>query len=427
MRVLFAIMPSPTHLHPFVPLAWALQGAGHDVRVAGHPDMAGTITDAGLTAVALGDRVDLTAAVDGCVADERLDRIIDPLVDPAEAGLWKVIRSMLMSPFWMHYPRETPGAGERPFTDELIRFARAWKPDLVLWDPMCFAGAIAARACGAAHARLLWGPDYFAWTRAKFLELLDTQGVEPHEDLMADMMEPTLRRLGIAFDEDLLVGQWSVDPMPIEMRLPVDLDYVSVRRVPYTGAQAVPGWLQEHPKRPRVCLTLGVSTRAFFSKESQLPMAELLGIVADMDVEMVATLNADQLASVDRVPDNVRTVDYVPLNQLLPSCSAIIHHGSGGTFAAAVANKVPQLIGARATGQSMDIARYVADRGAGLVGPDIASQDFSAADVKEKLTRLLENPSFQSGADALHKEFQAMPSPNEIVPDLERLTAQHHA
>jgi L-rhodinosyltransferase/glycosyltransferase len=428
MRVLFAVMPSPTHLHPFVPLAWALQGAGHDVCVASHPDMAGTITEAGLTAVALGDPVDLGGAVDACAADQRLDPVIDPLVDPAEAGLWKVIRNVLMSPFWMHYHAGAPRPGENPFTDALVSFARNWEPDLVLWDPMCFAGAIAARASGAAHARLLWAPDYFAWTRSKYRTwLADPTAGQPREDLMADLMAPTLERFGLAFGEDLLVGQWSLDPMPADMRLPVDHEYIPVRRVPYTGAQTVPEWLHERPRTTRVCLSLGVSTRTFFGKDSKLPMAELFDAVAGMDVEMVATLNADQLASVRHVPGNIRTVDYVPLNQLLPSCSAIIHHGSGGTFAAAVAHRTPQLVASRPTGQSMDIARFVEKRGAGLVATDLESDDFSASEMRDQLERILREPSFQAGADALRDEIARMPSPNDVVPVLEELTARHRS
>lgn len=39
MRVLFAVWPAVPHLYPAVPLAWALQGAGHEVSVASHADL----------------------------------------------------------------------------------------------------------------------------------------------------------------------------------------------------------------------------------------------------------------------------------------------------------------------------------------------------------------------------------------------------
>jgi hypothetical protein len=46
----------------------------------------------------------------------------------------------------------------------------------------------------------------------------------------------------------------------------------------------------------------------------------------------------------DRLPPEVRWFAYVPLRQLLPRSSAILHHGGIGTVAAALAAGIPQLI-----------------------------------------------------------------------------------
>lgn len=54
MRVLFTVWPLPAHLYPMLPLAWALQGAGHEVCIASHPALTDVITSAGFPAVALG-------------------------------------------------------------------------------------------------------------------------------------------------------------------------------------------------------------------------------------------------------------------------------------------------------------------------------------------------------------------------------------
>ncbi|MDQ0988734.1 UDP:flavonoid glycosyltransferase YjiC (YdhE family) [Streptomyces sp. V2I9] len=45
--------------------------------------------------------------------------------------------------------------------------------------------------------------------------------------------------------------------------------------------------------------------------------------------------------------------------------------------------------------------------------------------VRESLVRLLEDPAFREGAAALRKDVLAAPSPNEVVPVLEELTARH--
>lgn len=283
------------------------------------------------------------------------------------------------------------------------------------------AAPIAARVSGAAHARLVWGMDNVAVIHDRTKrELADPQS-ELTEHPWLSWFGPMLERYGFELDDEMLLGQWTLDLTQSRMRHPLDLTHIPVRRVPYTGAAALPEWLHARPERPRAVLTLGVSRRKIFGRYSGFPMREFFESVSALDVEVVATLNNEQLAAVGKVPDNVRTVEYVPLNQVLPTSSAIIHHGGGGTFAAAVAHRVPQLVVPLVMWDEMVTARYVADMGAGLVA------DPTALDVDglhKQLVRLLEDPSFQLGARALHQEMLAAPAPTDVVPLLERLTAE---
>ncbi|GAA3035986.1 hypothetical protein GCM10020000_11910 [Streptomyces olivoverticillatus] len=41
MRVLIIPSPVTTHFMPMIPLAWALRAAGHELLVAGQPDVMG--------------------------------------------------------------------------------------------------------------------------------------------------------------------------------------------------------------------------------------------------------------------------------------------------------------------------------------------------------------------------------------------------
>lgn len=423
MRVLFTIIPAVAHLYPIVPLAWALQGAGHEVRVATHPDLADAITAAGLIAVPLGEPVDLAASVRAAVDNDELERIVAGMdLDPEDTNLRTAIRYYLLAPFANYFP-DRPGSLQhepRPMVDELVAFARQWQPDLVVWDPLFFPAPVAATAVGAAHCRLLWGLDQFAWARAQFRQRLHRPG-GTGEDLMARLMAPTLSRHGLAFDEELLVGQWTIDPMPDRIRMPLNLRYVPMRWVPFNGVAVLPDWLREPPARPRVCLTMGISTRKFFAKDSEFPISALLEMVSELDIELLATLNPEQLDGIGTVPKNVRIIDYLPLNLVLPSCSAIIHHGGAGTFAAAAAYRVPQLFTPGEGGDFINIARYVADRGAG-VRIDIGS--FTVDELGKRLVQLLEQPSFATGTAALYEDMLAAPSPNDVVPVLEKLTAE---
>ncbi|WP_165984157.1 activator-dependent family glycosyltransferase [Streptomyces sp. YIM 98790] len=425
MRILIAAWPSTTHVFPVVPLAWALRAAGHDLRVACYPSMAEAVAGAGLTAVVLGEGEQLPAKPPP--ADEaKLDRLAEALaLDAYESRIWRFLRHRIL-PVMRKYFLETERApGNRPMVDDLVSFARRWQPELVLWDGSFFGAPIAARSCGAAHARLQIAVDYWAWLRQLFRERAASRLPGAGDDPLTELMRPMARRFGFDADEEMLLGQWTVDPIPEPMRLPVGVRTVSVRPVPYNGNAAVPAWLQEPPVKPRVCLTAGLSGRERHIA-SGISIGELLGMVADMDIEVVATLNAGQLHPEEKLPDNVRVVEYLPLHLLLPTCSAVIHHGGPGTMGAAIAAGVPQLVTGMLTawdsGASAPAARYVSERGAGLA---VDGDQFSAGTMKHQLARLLAEPSFQAGARRLHDDMLAVPSPVDIVPVLERLTARH--
>ncbi|MER7847101.1 nucleotide disphospho-sugar-binding domain-containing protein [Kitasatospora sp. NPDC096077] len=418
MRVMFAVFPGPSHVPPVVPLAWALRAAGHEVVLVSHPGTAGRIEGTGLAPVALGEPEDLAASVRGCAADPRMARIVDAFgLDPADPAGRSWIGTYLLSAF-RHYYLTDQAAGPRAMTRRLTAFARQWRPDLVLWDPLFFPAPLAARACGAAHARVLWGLDHLAWARQR---LRDTAGTAGTADPMAELMAPVLDEAGIDFAEDLLAGQWTIDPMPARMRLPVDLPYLTMRRIPFAPARVLPEWLSGPPERPRICLTLGHGEGRPDTQGARLVRA-VVDAVAGLDVELVATLTSGQAALAGPLPDNVRTVDYVSLDQLLPSCAAVVHHGGGGTFAAAVAHRVPQLIAPPEVGDYAAIARYVAGRGAGAV---LDGATATAADIREQLTGVLHGDRYRAGVTDLYAELLAAPAPGDLVPVLERLTRLH--
>ncbi|MFF2750046.1 nucleotide disphospho-sugar-binding domain-containing protein [Kitasatospora sp. NPDC058048] len=158
--------------------------------------------------------------------------------------------------------------------------------------------------------------------------MLGRRPAELRDDPLEEWLGQVLGRYGMTgpgrgFDEEPVVGQWTIDPVPTSLSLPLRTPRVPVRYVPYNGPSAVPGWLDEAPRRRRICLTLGVSFREVVGGD-QASVGDLLAAVADLDVEVVATLDSEQLASIGPLPPNVRAVDFVPLNELLPSCSAVI-------------------------------------------------------------------------------------------------------
>ncbi|MFJ9942188.1 activator-dependent family glycosyltransferase [Streptomyces erythrochromogenes] len=427
MRVLFTPFPASTHVHTQVPLAWAMRAAGHEVRVATRPDVVEDINNAGLTAVAVGGVLDVAATMNPEYTDEP-DEIRDEawldVLDISETRPEKLtlpyVHGVLTAWTSFVYQNTLPD----DTTVELIDFARSWRPDLVVWDTMYYPGALAARISGAAHARLMFGLDLVGLMRAHYLRGL--AGLPPalREDPLEEWMERILRRYGLEFTEDLVVGQWTIDPVPPSLRLPVDLPSVPVRYVPYNGEAQVPGWLREPPpRRPRVCLTLGRSFREVVGAD-RTSVGDLLEAVADLDVDVVATFTADQLDPGRRVPDNVRVVDFAPLDALLPTSAAIVHHGGSGTLQTALAHGVPQVIVPARMWCNVPKAHRVRDAGAGLC---IDPEELTPQGLRAALVRVLEEPSFRAGADRLRREVVATPSPADIVPVLERLTAEHRS
>ncbi|MFF3756999.1 activator-dependent family glycosyltransferase [Streptomyces sp. NPDC002185] len=419
MKVLFTSLAHHTHYYPLVPLAWALRTAGHEVRVASQPELTDVITGTGLTAVpvewSLGAVEDMGLL--GALHDEASAHVQG--FDFAARGDRPWTWEQLLALENVMVPTLYGALNNDVMVDSLVAFARSWQPDLVVWETFTLAGALAARATGAAHCRLVSGPDISVRARQEFLRLAAEQEPEHREDPTAEWLERTLARIGSphGYAETMVTGEWTVNTTPPSTQLDLGLPTVQVRHVAYNGPAVVPDWLRTAPERPRVCVTLGSS-----AADTGVDMLKLLGGLAELDAEIVATVDAEILAAAD-LPDNVRLVDFVPLNDLLPTCAAVVHHGGVGTKATAELHAVPQLI--LAFGWDTEVmGRGLEEIGAGICLP---SAELLPEAVRTQVGRLLTEPSYAEGARRLQEELRAVPSPNEIVPVIERLVAEHRA
>lgn len=463
MRVLFACYPAHAHFYPFVTTAWALQSAGHEVRVASFHGLADTIAATGLTPVPLGEpgAVEARFAEDAAIpsSGDEIDRYARALdIEPHERDAWDVFYQYMLLPCGDYLRTDRREAAD------LVDYARAWQPDLVIYDPTFPIAAVAAKASGAALARFLLGPDIYGWSldrlAARRSQVL-AAGLE--ENPLASMIRPIAERFGVEMDDSLLYGHWSLDAVAPGLRMPTTARTVPVRYVPFAGAAELPGWLTSAPERPRVAVSLGVSTRQAVSGShvrdgageldgapaiemnpelSRLTM--LMEAVDGLDIEVVATLSQAQLAGLPPLPRNLRAVHYLPLPHLLSSCSTLIHHGGIGTLAAATAAGVPQLI--FDTGEPARIgttvledgtveyslpdkkveatwtSTFIRDRGA---GDRLDHKSQSLTRMRALIDEAARTSTYHDGARGLREEWRATPGPNDIVPTLEVL-ARHH-
>ncbi|HXV94316.1 MAG TPA: P450-derived glycosyltransferase activator, partial [Pseudonocardia sp.] len=310
----------------------------------------------------------------------------------------------------------------RPIVDDLVEFALSWRPDLVVWDESMFAAPVAARACGAAHARLLTGIDVLGRMREDHLALLARRPPALREDVVAEWLGWNLDRFGCAFGEDVVTGDWTLSAIPHSMQSGRE-PLIGFRYAPYHGRRggartpATPAW------HPRVCMTFGLSMRDALGVDGG-GVGELLEAVAGVDAEIVATIPADQLAAHRRVPDNVTVVDFAPLDELLPTCAAVVHHGGAGTGNTALLCGVPQVIVPDGSWDSVHRARAQQAQGAGAGVP---AGQLTPAVLRETLARVLDDPAHRENAQRLRAEMLADPTVDQLVPTLEALTAEVRA
>lgn len=421
MRVLFATFPLHSHLLFMVPLAWALRSAGHSVCVTGHPETAPFAARAGLPFVSVGEPYRgwemMRRKEESGTAGS--DRFVVRREHISGDHTWEQVKEMQEGQVKLgdliHGPTIT----------DLTAFCRRWRPDLVIWDPMFPAAPIAAEASGAAHARFLPGQDYSGWLREEFLRLDLTRPPEKREDPVAQWTGTWSSRYGVEFSETLLRGHFTIDMLPEWARLEAGPAPLEMRYLPYDGRAVVPDWLRRESRVPRVCLTLGITAprHPIFPTASPEDLQQILDALADLPVEVVAAVRGRQREALD-LPDNTRLVDFAPLHELLPSCSAVIHPGGYNTFSGALYHGVPQLVLTPwSIFDSLLRAERLAEQGAGLLVDGAAL----AESVRLNLLRLLEEPRFRMEARRLSEQARSRPSPLQLLPTIEELAARHRA
>ncbi len=373
MRVLVVSAPMLGHVFPMIPLARALQNAGHEVLLATAGD-ALAARDAGLHIEDIAPTFQF-----GRIARRTMMR--HPLIAKAELageGGTRGVRLLF-------------GAVNEEMVDHAVALATRWAPDLVVYEPLAVAGALAAARLGipaVLHENSLFdGPELVRVTATRLTRALQRHGVET--------LPPNAATMTIA--PPSVVGARSGWPM---------------QYVPYSGDGTLPDWLGGRPEQPRIL----VSRSTVGGPGGSRLMSAVVAAAPHVDAEFVLVRPDRHVMRQGLLPGNVRTVDWVPLTAALATSTAIVHHGGAGTVLGALAAGVPQLV-VSGPGDRTYNARLVAARGAALA---TAAKDITAA----TLTRLLTDAALTSAADEVRQEMAAMPSPEDVVP---RLVALSHS
>lgn len=382
MRVLCTAVPGSGLFLPSVPLSWALRAAGHEVLLLNNGAGARAACGAGL-----------------------------PVVDPLpERDLWAEFMAFAASGNAAASAAREGGqpAEQRPrggffgwfgeqLIDGMLPVARAFRPDLVVSTLEQGAGPLLAAELGV--------PLVEHGIR------IGSGGADEHStrfrDLIAEYLEPTRKRLGIGAVPARVT---SVDMRPPSLGGVASDTQWLMRYVPYNESRVVPAWVTQPPARPRVCVTLGSVLPALGGIGA---LRQVVAGLSTMDTEVLLALGDIDLSELGELPENVRALGWMPLNSLLPTCSAILHHAGSATVATPFAYGVPQVALPRFADQPLN-AKLVGDSGAGLVIEE-------PAEAADAVRRVLDEPAFAENAARVRDEIAAQPSPAELVTRLEKL------
>lgn len=387
MRVLLTSWAWPTHFYPMVPLAWALRAAGHDVRVAVPPSLAGVVAASGLPVVEAGtERIDAVARIREYIPGR-----------PAPA------------------PGAKPGRGPRAVTlfaelaqemaEDVVAFADAWRPDLVVHEPTAYAGPLAASVLGVPAVRLPWGAD-----------LMDREATRVYE---REVLAPLFARFGV--DGVDLAGALTLDVCPSAMQVPDTVRPPGPRRqpmryVPYNGSGRVPSPLPPASRRrPRVCVTWGTTVGRLDGR--MLLAGDVVAALEPMDVGILVAVSRSQRHLLGRLPERVKVLESVPLDVVLPHCDLVVGHGGAGSILTGLVHGLPQLVVPQLIDHGFNAQRFAAT-GAGL---SLSREEATAEGVREAVGRLVEEPGYRKAAQEVRQEIAGRPSPAAVVPVLAAL------
>ncbi|MFF0297107.1 nucleotide disphospho-sugar-binding domain-containing protein [Kitasatospora sp. NPDC004615] len=384
MKVLIITTPVATHFAPLAPLAWALRGAGHEVLVAGQPDVIAAAHAAGLSGHSVGEAFH---------AGELMSLGLPAGLRPIEAGGRPAPAAFAgaVRPWTMH-TRYTVGA--------YLEIARSWKPDLVLSDRLEYGALIVGGLLGVPVVQHRWG--------------VDPVGEVAHA-VGAHSLSGVCARLGLP--DGLPQPDLVLDPCPPGFQDPSVTPGTPIRYVPSNGSGPVPDWAFDEPAGHRVCVSLGQLTLAM----NGLPLLRRIVDAFDgiPDTEALVTVGAPYREQLGPVPSSVRLVDPVPLDAVLGGCTAVVHHGGSGTQLTATAFGLPQLVLPGHLDTFVVGDRIVAC-GAGL-SLDEAAQQNDVEAVHKALRALVSDPAHAEGAARLRAGMAGQPSPAETVPVLVEL------
>jgi UDP:flavonoid glycosyltransferase YjiC (YdhE family) len=379
-RILFTTLPYVSHFLALVPLARAAQDAGHDVRFATNAGFSDVVTREGFSCISVG------FAGFKAVREEMATRDMTP-------------QSGAMAFYLLMASRAT---------GDIIASFEDWAPDVVVRDPLEFAGCLAAEFAGIPHAVGREGPFWAPEVRRALLgPALDE--IRAQLGLPADPdAEMPYRFLAFAFTAPEMLGADDYVPGVMHFIQPSPADSL---RSDGSDDYAL-------PEGPLVYATLGT---VFNASNSELLQA-MARALADEPYGALLTIGSQSdLSSFawTKSTPNLSVRQYVPQSTVLPSCDVVLAHGGFHTVVGALLHGVPLVLLPLGGDHSRNADRC-ASIGAARV---LVRSDRGVPTIRRAVRQVLNDSSFRDRAVTIQEALEGLPSLARALTLLEELAA----
>ena len=388
LRVLVAITSGFGHIRPSAPIADAAVARGHEVRyvvssseqlMGGNPRGSGALAPAEFT-TGLGFMTDVVVPTD---VTALLDRLPEPESDGAAMFRRFFVRAAAAVPF------------VRALTEE-------WQPDVILRDTAGQDAWAVAELTGTPLATFDFAPaqsgmlqavaaSEIAWFRSEM-------GLPPDPGL--ERMEGELRIVGAPpswFDGH---------------SVPANTHFVQpVEPAPMPG-ESLAAVLDGRDERPLVYVTFGT---AFNTPDL---FQQVFDALADLDVQVIATIGLNNDVADLSVPGNVRTVPFLSQGLILEHADLVVAHGGYGSLTGALRRGLPILSLPLAPPDNRFNAARLVELGAGLA---LEQEERTADAIRKSVQRLLDEREYRERAGEIAEEIASLPSVDHAAELLERL------
>lgn len=397
MRVLCSVTGSPSHAREMIPVAGALNRAGHEVLVACVPQLVAEFTAAGIAANSV--LPDQSAIWRDLVRSKELPTR-NGIADLDQEQIIKVIAGgpLIEQSFY----------ALRSVADEFT-------PDLLLRDGMELSACLVGEALDIPHVSTPSGAS----------NVFDPARLAPP-------LNDRRTTLGLPVQPDPLAiyRHGRIDSIPARYsfamhRLPAAIAYQQPETV--VRSAALPAWITDlDPGQPLVYGAIGAAIPMVMAmRDGQddvaLPvdphaaLRVMVSALSELDCVAIVSTGGVQIDGV-RIAEHVHLVDWIPQTALLPCVQLYLNHGGYNGIREAMRAGVPMVV-TPLFGDQIESAARVAELGLGL---QVTSH--KAEDVANACREVLATPAITARARHAQREMLALPHIDEIVPRLEALT-----